>query len=548
MLKKNLKKEEALALATDLGLTQYIAIDNLIDGLQIGQNKAINVCVVTTDRAVAEYVLHDDLGIDAQLNSNYVLKLKACYGNFGCSIVTEYGELSIDKDLLKKTFVSSQKDVECAVEVPNERLKNLKLTLIYTPEYNCINNDTWRCMMLESDRTILVLSANHILYTGELEFIRSLVTPSHSPSRLTFGIGNAQYIRSSEWDDAIARVHLLTNEQYKVFPIFTEVISEERRSRYIGYNVTLDSILNDTQQELIALRETHFNDLDTYKSSVLEASLIKLKNELERYVANGIANTSSVELDKNIVAESKKHIEGKISLFLETPLIAKYRTAVEEFTELFKVSLKEDVQASENIKQDARSLPRYLTAIWEQFTEHQNMELYNEVKRNFSALIDWMNLDLRHITRNIRNIEIKNDVKQQLDSAFSVHTFFARKTNAGNSFTDALTIGGLLTSVFTPWGLAAILTSEVIKIAGKESIDNDYKKVLIEKIADVIERNKEELILQAGNNFAIITENIRGEIINYYDEIMKEIKDALNKEKERLAHATETIETINKII
>ena len=548
MLKKNLKKEEALALATDLGLTQYIAIDNLIDGLQIGQNKAINVCIVTTDRAVAEHVIHNDLNIDAQLNSNYVLKLKACYGNLGYSIITEYGELSIDKDLLKKTFISSRKDIECTVEVSNEQLKNLRLTLIYTPEYNFIDNDTWRCMMLEADRTILVLSANHILYTSELEFIRSLVIPFHSSSRLIFGIGNAQYIRSSEWNDAIARVHMLTDEQYSVFPVFTEEISEERRYRYAEYGVTLNSILNDTQQKLIVLRESHLYDLEAYKSSVLEASLIELKIELERYAADGITNTSSIELDKKIVSESRKHIEGKINLFINTPLIAKYRTAVEQFTELFKTSLKEDILTSKDIKLDARSLPRYLTAIWEQFTEHQNIELYNEFKHEISALIDWMNLDLRHITRNIRNIEIKKDVKEQLNSSFSVHTFFARKTNAGNSFTDALTIGGLLASAFTPWGLAAILTSEVVKIAGKESIDNDYKNVLIEKIAEVIERNKEELIRQAGSNFAIIAKNIHSEIINYYDEIMKDIADALNKEKERLSHANETIEIITKLI
>lgn len=548
MLKKNLTREESLALATDLGLTQYLAVDNLIDGLQIGQNKEINVCVVTTNKAVAEYILQNDLDIDAQLNSNDVLKLKACYGNPEYSIVTEYGELSIDKDLLKKTFISNRKKIECTVKIPNERLSNLRLTLIYIPEYNCIDNDTWRCMMLEADRTILVLSANHILYTGELEFIRSLVIPFYSPSRLTFGIGNAQYIRSFEWNNTIDRIRTLIDEQYSVFPIFTEDISEERRSRYAEYDVTLDSILNDTQQKLIVLRESHIKDLETYKSSVLEASLTELRIELERCVTVGFANTSSFELDKRAVSESRKHIEGRISLFLEAPLIAKYRAAVEEFTELLKVSLMEDIQASEDIKQDVRSLPRYLTAIWEQFTEYQNMELYNEVKRGFSALIDWMNQDLCHITRNIRNIEIKRDVKEQLDSAFSVHTFFARKTNAGNGFTDALTIGGLLASVFTPWGLAAILTSELIKIVGKESIDNDYKNVLIEKIAEVIERNKEELISQAGSNFKMITENIRCEIMNYYDEIMNSIADTLDKEKERLAHAAETIENITKLI
>ena len=163
-------------------------------------------------------------------------------------------------------------------------------------------------------------------------------------------------------------------------------------------------------------------------------------------------------------------------------------------------------------------------------------------------LIDMMNLDLRHITRNIRNFEIRSDIKEQLDSAYSVHTFFARKTSSGNSLTDALTIGGLLATIFTPYGLVAVLASEMVKIAGKESIDNEYKKVIAEKISDVIERNKEELIRQSDRNFTIVAEQFHNEIMNYYDEVMRSIEDALNKEKERLAHAAETIDIINKYI
>ncbi len=548
MLKKNLTREESLALATDLGLTKYIAVDKLMEGLQIGQNKVINVCVVTTDKEVAECVLRDDLALDARLCSDFVLKLKAGYGASDSTVVTEYGELSVDKDLLTKTLKSSKKDVECTLTVPNERLKNLCLTLIYAPEYNSLDHDTWRCMMLETDKTILILSANHILYTGEQDFIRSLVVPFHSPSRLLFGIGNAQHIKSAEWADAVARVHMQLGEDYCVFPIFTEEISAERRSRYVGCDVTLDAILNETQQTLIELRKTHFDDLNAYKASVLEASLVALKEKLEGSSASGGADARTAQMDQQMLAASREHLANNISLFLESPLAAKYRTAVEQFAELLKESLKEDVQASKDIKQDARALPRYLSAIWEQFSEYQNQELYQEFERESALLIDMMNLDLRHITRNIHNIDIKDGVKESLDSAFSVHTFFARKTSAGNGLTDALTIGGLLATIFTPYGLAAVLASEVVKVVGKKSMDNDYKKILSEKIADVIERNKEELLRQADRSFAMAAENFRKEIMNYYDEVMVSINAALAEEQERLAHANETIEMINELI
>lgn len=548
MLKKNLTREESLTLATDLGLTKYIAVDDLIEGLQIDQNKEVKVCLTITDKAVAEYVLRHELDIVACINSDCVVKVKAFYGPKNSTITTEYGELSVDDVLLSKVLASSRKDIECTIKVLNDSLKNLNLTIIYMPEYNYIDNDTWRYMMLESDKTIMVLNANHILYTGEQEFIRSLVIPYHSSLRLLFGIGNAQYIKSSEWTDAVARVHMLTNENYCVFPIFTEEISDERRSRYAGYDVTLDTILSETQQNLIYLREVHFEDLAIYKSSVFESSLVDLKSQLESATNAGIIDVNSAQVNQKVLVESREHLESNISLFLESPLIAKYRTAVEQFAELLKKSIKEDILTSKNIKQDARALPRYLSTIWEQFSDDQNIELYNEFERESSALIDMMNLDLRHITRNICTIEIKNDVKKQLDSAFNVHTFFARKTNSGNSLTDALTIGGLLATVFTPLGLAAVFASEVVKIVGKESIDNEHKKVLIEKTTDVIERNKAELLHQADCNFCIIAENFRKEIMSYYDEIMKSIDAVLKEEKERLEHATETINIINELI
>lgn len=548
MLKKDLTREESLALAKDLGLTEYIEVDQLIEGLQIGLDKEVNVCVVTTDREVAECMLQSDFGINAQLNSDCVLKLRVHYGSPCYTVATEYGDLSVDKDLLKETLISNHKEVECTISVQNEHVKNLSLALIYVQEYSCIDNDTWRYMMLNADKTIIVLSADHILYTGEQDFIRSQVIPFYSPLRLYLAIGNAQYIKSVEWADAVTRVHMQTSKDYCVFPIFTEEISEERRSRYIGSDVTLSSILDETQKELICLRKAHFYDLNAYKLSKMESSLIELRSKLEGYTDVGASKVSSAQMDQKLLTESRTHLESNINLFLESPLVAKYRTSIEQFANLLKASLKEDIQKSENIKQDARALPRYLSAIWERFSEQQNTELYNEFERESSLLIDMMNLDLRHITRNIRNIEIPENVKTRLDSAFSVHTFFARKTTSGNSLTDALTIGGLLATILTPYGLAAVLASEVVKIVGKNSIDNEYKNSLSEKIEDVIERNKEELLRQANQSFTTIAEDFRKGMLSYYDEVIASIREALDEGTKRLAHATEKLEIINNLI
>ena len=111
-----------------------------------------------------------------------------------------------------------------------------------------------------------------------------------------------------------------------------------------------------------------------------------------------------------------------------------------------------------------------------------------------------------------------------------------------------MTIGGLLATIITPYGLVAVLASELVKIAGKEAIDSEYKKVLSEKISNVIERNKEELLHQADKNFATVADCFRKEIMNYYDDVIASINETLYAQEERLANAKQTIEKINNIV
>ena len=46
----------------------------------------------------------------------------------------------------------------------------------------------------------------------------------------------------------------------------------------------------------------------------------------------------------------------------------------------------------------------------------------------------------------------------------------------------------------------------------------------------------------------MVAELFRKEILNYYDEIISSVSDAIEQEKKSLAQITETIEIINKLI
>lgn len=549
MLKKELSQAEALGVAESLNLTKYIELDNMIQSMHIDGGKNTKVLIATSDLNAANFVLRSFFDIDARIKPEVRFQLCAAHGEPDYSIFTEYGEMSVSKELLTNMISSSQSKLECAMSATIESLKNITLTFAYFPQYKNVNADTWRYMLMESDYTIMILAAHHILYAAEQDFMIRQVLPLYSNTRLIFGIAGVENIKAAEWPDSIGRVKLLLGEDFTVFPIFTEEISDKRRDRFEGSDMTLTSILTGLQSRLIDLRKQHVEDINNYKLFFLEGELMDLKHRLEESTANKAEDSIIAEKDRKILESSKRHIKDNISLFLESPLMAKYRASINEFTELFIKSTKEDIMASKDIKKDSRALPRYISFIWGQFTDIQNRELASEFRKESSVLLDMMRLDLRNITRNIKDADIRTDIDDKLESSFNVHTFFARKSSAGNGLTDTLTIGGLLALFVVPvGGVAAIIGSELIKVFGKESIDNDYKKSLCEKIENVIQGNRDELLRQADSNFYNVAECFGKEIIAYYDEMIETVDSSISRDKEILATATEKLGMIQNLI
>lgn len=549
MLKKDLSQVEALTLAEDLNLTSYLNLDKLVNSLQIAKNKNTKVIILTSDKATANHILNNFMGIKANISTDGMFKLEASYGTPCYSITTEYGEMSVEEELFTKNISSSISSISCAFATQDDSLKNIVLTFVYVPDYNVIGNDTWRYMLLESDFAIVISASHHILYNSEKEFINRHLLPIFSPTRICFGIGNAQNIKAAEWLDAIARVNLQLGREFNVFPIFTETVSDNRRMRFKGGETTLSTLLSGLQENLIKLRLLHIKDIETFKLGGLEECLKNLKTSLEELRVKGSESTYNAQKDMDILEQSKAHVQDNISLFLNSPLMSKYRTSIEEFSKKFILSLQEDIMSSNDIKKDSKVLPRYLAAIWNQVGQSINRELYLEFKNEASLILDMMQLDLRHLTRHIKNVEIKSNINARLENAFNVHTFFARKSSPGNGLTDALTIGGMIATLLFPLqGIAAIVGSELIKVFGKDAIDKSHKETLCKKISEVINGNKDELLRQADINFAKIAEEFSNEITAYYDEMIAYILNSISEENKMLAEAAVKIELINNYI
>lgn len=549
MLKKKLSQEEAIILAEELSLTPYIELNELIEGLHIKQNKEIKVCLITTDKKVIESILLRELNISVSLYIDCITKISIRNGDERCAVMTEYGEMFINKQEFIEILNTRKDSIECCIMSSNTLWRNITFNIIYIAEYNKIEYDNWRYILMESDKLIIALSSSHILYSNESKFIKSLVVPYFSTARLTFAIGNAQYIKSSEWNDAVMRVKIQLGKEYNVFPIFTEDISEEIKQKYFNHEQTLTTILQETQRSTLDIRMLHYKDLENYKESLLEKLLIELKKEMKEAISKDEQNINMAKDNENTIAKSRKHLENNVNLFLESPLVAKTRNAVGSFAKLLRNSLEEDINASHNIKQDARSLTRYLSAVWAQFIEDQNYMLLKEFEHESAMLIEMIKLDLEHFVSNQYEPTIQEDIKKKLITSLSVNTFFSRKIAAGNSLTDALTIGGLISGILiTPLGWMAVLASEIIKVTNKKSIENEYKKELKIKIEEIIEKNKEELLRLTEKRFKEVAQDFHNEIMKYYDDLFNSVRKIIDEGKMKKVKAVETLEHLNTII
>ena len=546
-MKKKLTKGEALEVAGRLDLTRYADIDCLIDSLHIEHNKEISVCVVTTDKRSAEQLLSTLAGLDLRLGFDTTFKAERRHGEREYTLSGRYGELCVDEEQFRSAVAHG--DTESVVVVENDLLKNLRLTLVYAPEYNSVDTDTWRCMLLGADRAVLVVNANRILGQREQRFVSELMTPIFSPSRLSVGIGNAQYVPVGEWEESVERVRRIMDREHTVFPIFTDEVPEELRAAYSGSEITPAAILEQTCRNAMAFREQHVEDLDRYRSTVLEEELTRKRQTVESLRRHADEAVKSLESDIALLGRSRSHIENYIDLFLKTPLVARYREEAERFAQLLTKSLTEDIERSADIKRDAKALPRYLTYVWDQFTDDCNSSLSKVFERETSTIVDMMGLDLKRVARDIGRIDLDSDLGRHLEGAFSVHTFFARKTTAGNGLTDALTIGGVISTIFcAPVGIAAILSSELIKVFGKKKFDREYKEELSRKIAGIVDGNKNELLAQASANFGRVADAYRKEIMGYYDDTTERVRTILAEEMSRLAKVSETVDYIDTLI
>lgn len=544
-----LDRTQMVAIADELHMESYPKFNKLIVGLDLEKIHNLNLRYVFNKSEVLTDFLTTEFGIDLRVNHSNTLLLSVQYGDNRCDLNTEYGVISVEIERLSEYLATPHGIVESSLYIQDERLKNLSLNLLYISEYSQLDEDSWRSILLQDDYLVLVLDASHALYAEEKSFIRTIVQPIFSPQRLSFGLYNVEHAKSSEWIDITQIVNLKLEAQYRVFPIFSKEVSLKVRERYAYYEDSLISLLMEAKAQALELRTLHHSEVLAYEQMLFKQELLSMLGSLEKKQALNKESFQHFQVNQETIEKSRKNIENNISLFLESPSTAIFRTSIQDFSKVLNTSLIADINASENIKQDAKALTRYLTYVWEEFLADQNQILNESFRKQVASLFLMMKLDMDKMVEGLSNEDIQGKIQNKIEEYYNVNSFFSRKTSGSNGLTDMLTIGGLILGICgIPVGWGAMLASELIKMVGHRSMDEELKKELTVKIPAIIEKNTLEIQKQSEHRFKEVSEMFKTEILICYDELLDSTKVLMETEGKNIEKAQQTIEYINKVL
>lgn len=537
------------SLSQKLGMKKYPEIENLFYMIKDNQSKNIRVRIVTTYKTFVESYLTQLIGQEVSLRNDSYIDADISYGNDDYSVCSKYGEIGVDVDGLIGYLASTEEEKKIAISKSAQGLKNVTLSIMQIENYREMDDVTWIGNLMQDDILVLCIDPYHVLYQDELRWIESCVLPLFSEKRFFIVVNSVQNVSSTEWGQIVNHITLKLGKNITVIPYFTERISDQRRTKYINNDFNVDNIVENIGKDAVNIRNSHYCDMENF----LISSFVDEAKDIREELQNEYCQSSNiyVEEGKNteIIADSRKRVEENISLFIESPTLARFNSDINKFSEDFVRSLSEDIDASTDIKLDSRSMPRYISAIWEQYIQEQNNIEYEIFQTQTQNILDMIWIDLDKLSKNIRSTKIQGNIKEMFSKSFSVNSFFARNAYANNGLTGILTMGGALVAAFvTPVGLVGVLAAELIKVATKDSREAEIKSILKEKVCNIIEQNKNDIVKQAEERFSLVSKEFRQQIKTFYDELETDIAKLVETEQYRMNNSQELISKIDNII
>ncbi len=508
----------------------------IADGLNnVGEK--VNILICTTHNAVAKTFLSEYLGCD--ISSCY--RISACEIEYKYSptknymLYTDMGLVVVDEQTLfsriatkqdQPSKVISNQDVLCS--------ESANVSFLYLSQTDSFSYNEWVNNLAQFDYVIYMLDGLQIFNASEKEFSEKLLHPMFSNNRLAYIIGNAGFLDAAEQSEILEYAKAISREGAKIMYYSPE---------------NIDSVVKDVSSKSIDLRTQLISDLTSFaKNNLLnelpsiEIALVSQSSDMDNAIEMLSANSDSI-------STSKDKLSKKIHSYIQDYALIQFEKRLNSFNKSLKSSLSEDINASENIDQDAKWINKYMEHVWNKFMISQEAWLKTSILNEASELETIMNNDIMAIVKQM-DVQTQELIKDFILSKYNVHSYLISKnskTGVGE-LSKTLKLGSVILAIFSP--VAALLTfggSELIKKVFKSSLDTEKKEHLIPAVESMSDQMKDQVLSQVKTQFGDIAKNLKSQTMAVYDNLIENLTNALVAQKEKQTNAQDTLRYIEEV-
>lgn len=508
----------------------------IADGLSnVGEK--VNILICTTHNAVAKAFLYENLGCD----TSSCHRIEACEIEYKHSstknymLYTDMGLVVVDEQTLlsriaakqdKPTKVISNQDTLCS--------ESANVSFLYLSQTDSYSYNEWVNKLAQFDYVIYMLDGLQIFNASEKEFSEKLLHPMFSSNRLAYIIGNAEFLDNAE--------------QREILEYAKAISREGARIMYYSQD-NIDSIIKDVSSNSIDLRTQLMSDLTSFAKNNLLNELPSIETALVSQSSDWDNAIELLSTNSDSISSSKNKLSKKIHSYIQDYTLIQFERRLNSFNKLLKESLSEDINASENIDQDAKWINKYMEHIWNKFMISQEAWLRTSILNEASELESIMNNDIMAIVKQM-DVQTQELVKEFVLSKYNIHSYLISKnskTGVGE-LSKTLKLGSVILAIFSP--IAALLTfggSELIKKVFKSSLDTEKKEHLIPAIESMSDQMRDQVLSQVKTQFSDIAKNLKSQTMAVYDNLLENLTNALITQKEKQANAQDTLRYIEEV-
>ncbi len=539
------KLEQLSQIYSKLDINSLIELNGVIEQGQRNLGEKIEIIIITTHSHIAKNFLKQTIGLEC----NDSFRLNNCDLQIYNSVSPQY-KLTIDNETILVTennFIKSlsNKNTTGQTQIANgfinqNNLKydNIILNFLYVKDFSDVTYYDWVSKLTGSDYAFYLLDGLQAFNAKEKDFFNNLLSKVFSYDRLSFIIGNIEFLDEKEFNEIKDYVHIFVEDKAKIEYLLTTYNNSSFVNR-------LQGIDKDTLQ----LRKKTKEDLISFSIAELLSILPDYKDSLKGNIGNIDKSINLLTNNNEIVTSSLTKINRKIESYFKEYALNLYFRRIDEFNAEFIKSVCRDIDVSEKIDEDSKYLNKYMDFVWSKFMENQNPWLRDKVLEEATQIESIINNDLLEIVGQLDS-HSQSIIAEYLSQKYDPKSFIIEKSKKTGveELTKCLNIGSVVLFIFNP--IAGLLTlggSQLIKKLFKDSIHSDRKDQLEQAVSRMSDNLKEQVAKQATLQFDMIVSKMKEQTEIMYNNVLKELFDLLINQRNKLENSTEILSYLNEV-